>query len=461
MKKIISLLAACGLILTSGCSDNDDVVSTPIATPETTVGNATYNTLTFSWDPIEKATQYAYEFLETETGRLIEQDVIAGTTVTFTGLEPSTSYTLKVKAFGAVYSENGTSAEKVMEARTSDIIQLATPQLTVTENDGVFVISWNEIEGNESYRYRIVDEEGELVTSGAQTSTSVTCKGYDTGTYTVSVTATTKAEGYRNSEAAKIEFTVLKVEQWRVEGTYTCGADNTSWKATLVSYTDGSYSIKAFYGVEGYNLDFYMDYTDPEDTFYLSDSYEVDSDWYVHVPTGKSSPSELLAYPWWNASTFEGDESSGEMWLCYMTDDWTYDSFIWESSVDKFVGAYAAAYDGDEYLTDDDWVTISGPKNVQITKINSTTLLISPFMIAGEAIEVTYDEGSKSLVAQPQPFYEYYTLGGPDGEASPFHGTVSMDDATGDITITFDDFNAWYGTWSYLWDPVVTLTKKK
>ncbi len=446
-------------MLTCGCSDND-VVSTPIATPETTVGNSTYNSLSFSWDPIAGATQYAYEFTETESGLLIEQDVIAGTSVSFTGLQPSTSYTLKVKAFGAVYSENGTSAEKVMEARTSDIIQLATPQLTVTENDGAFIISWNEIEGTESYRYRVVDEEGELMTSGAQSTTSFTCKGYNTGTYKVSVTATTKADGYRNSETAEIEFTVLKVEQWRVEGTYTCGVDNSSWKATMISYTDGTYSIKAFYGVEGYDLDFYMDYTDPEDTFYLSDSYEVDSDWYVHVPTGKSDPATLLAYPWWNASTFEGNESAGEMWLCYMTDDWTYDSFIWESSVDKFVGTYTASYDGDEYLTGDDWTTLAGPASVEITKIDATTLLISPFIFDDESIEVTYDESTKSLVAQPQTFWEYYTLAGEDESSAPFYGSVEIDSTTGEITITFEGFNAWYGTWSYLWDPVVTLKKK-
>lgn len=464
MNKILSLIAVCGLALTTWSCSDDDVVATPIATPETNVGNATYNTLTFNWEPVKGATQYAYEFSKTGETELIAADVVTGTRLTFTDLEPSTSYTLKVKAFGAVYSENGTSAEKVMEASTSDIIQLATPQLTITEEKGAYVVSWDAIEETSSYRYRVVDEEGELMTSGTQTATTLTLKGYDTGTYTVSVTATTKTPGYKNSETAQIQFSITRVERWRVDGTYTCGLDNQTWNATMVSYTDGTYSIKAFYGVEGYDFEFYMDYTDPDQVFYMSDSYEVDSDWMVHVPTGKSTPSEILVYPWWNYSEMTGDENGGEVDICCYTADWTgyFDTFVWDSPDTKLVGSYTATLEGWEAFTDEnsDWVEMNWTyDDIEITKNDDGTLSIAPFVYDGETLVVTPDMENGVVIAQPQTFWTWYTVSANDSATEPFEGKIT-EGADGSITIVFTDFNVHYDEWIYFWEPVYTLTKK-
>lgn len=92
---IFLLSALCAL---TSCKD-DEKVLTPLPAPEAGLYQATVSSLTFYWDKVANATQYAYELLDPE-GDKVTGGVTEGTVAVLTGLKDNTDYKFTVWAYG-------------------------------------------------------------------------------------------------------------------------------------------------------------------------------------------------------------------------------------------------------------------------------------------------------------------------------------------------------------------------
>ena len=120
IKLLYCVLALSAAFSLTSCSD-DDVVTTPLDSPTATETGQTVSSLEFSWKEVSGATQYAYELYNTNDD-LVYGDVTTANAIKFTGLTPSTNYTLKVWAYGAIGSDKSTSPTYVLSARTADVV---------------------------------------------------------------------------------------------------------------------------------------------------------------------------------------------------------------------------------------------------------------------------------------------------------------------------------------------------
>ena len=105
--KQLAFIAGCCLVGLFTACDDDELVTTPLDAPAISVGAATVSTLTFSWDKVANVSQYAYE-LKDPQGEFVKGDVTTANSASFTGLQPNTTYTLDVWAYGAMNSAYGT-----------------------------------------------------------------------------------------------------------------------------------------------------------------------------------------------------------------------------------------------------------------------------------------------------------------------------------------------------------------
>ena len=83
--RLYTLLALLGAMSFCTSCDDDEVVKTPLGTTSISSANATVSSLTFSWEAVSGATQYAYELRDPDEA-LVKGDVTTGLTATFTGL---------------------------------------------------------------------------------------------------------------------------------------------------------------------------------------------------------------------------------------------------------------------------------------------------------------------------------------------------------------------------------------
>lgn len=259
MKRIFNIaVALLCLAVLGGCSD--DNMPTPIAKPEAQVTNAKYNSLTFEWQKVKDALQYSYT-LTSPDGIVIEKNVTQSTAVTISGLQPSTTYTLGIRALSQVYSDLDNSETTELTATTAALAPVAKPELTVTKKDGGYVISWSKVANATSYTYRVTDASGKEAASGSVKTTKFTLTDLADGDYTAYVAANSTKGGYCDSEEASISFTVTTdvPEPDNVEGTWEISFtgwecvtdDNGDWteinqtgSVTITKTGDNTYSLK-------------------------------------------------------------------------------------------------------------------------------------------------------------------------------------------------------------------------
>lgn len=460
LHKFIGMLGA-ALIITSmtGCSDNDSV--TPLDKSEMTVADATYSSLTFRWGKVDGARQYSYQFAKAGSDDILETGLTKDTHVSFTGLDHDTEYTLTVLAYAAVNSDNTTSEPIVLSARTTDLTTIATPEPAWSREANTVIVQWQAVDGARDYAYTLTDADGNEINSGSTYDTTVNFTQLATGQYTLTLVAQTTQEGFRNSSPAQlsIDFTREREELWRTAGKYTSALLNATWDATLVAYDDNSYTLLAWYGTDGYNLEFSVDQTDANDMFRLGSEYTYDSttDTYS-VPTGLSSPAVVSIQSSGNRCAMEGNAGKGSVVLAVSSGSTSgTDRFAWGVSIDDFIGewnlsagmldAYDSSYD--EYYT--------STVNVSLGSAPNTLVIPLPnyygYVLGSSTIVVDLD--SMTFTMQPFSFgNDTWILSGADSSTTPITGTISAN------KIEFSGFQAWNSGWDYLSsDSYITYTR--
>lgn len=126
------------------------------------------------------------------------------------------------------------------------------------------------------------------------------------------------------------------------------------------------------------------------------------------------------------------------------------------SSVDDFVGIYTPEASGWEAISDyTTWTALSSSHEVEISKNADGTITISNLLGWNSTLVGTVDFDEQSISCAPTTLATWFTLAGADDATA--YVVAQFDD---DGIITFDNFQAWYGSTSYLYDGAeVKLTK--
>ena len=435
----------------TGCSQDDpfefdDKGKESIDTPSLVQSTMTVSQLTFEWNEVEGAVQYAYELRDPQE-ELVSGNVTTSTTATFTGLKDNTIYTLNVWALTALNSEKKGAPVASLKAKTDEIIQLSAPQLASGKGNGGVLISWTAIEHAASYSYVVYDDQGKKKKEGSVTESQVLLGGLAIGTYTIEVTAVSDQEAYSNSEVATLTFNRERLELWRRTGTYE-SASNGKFTADIVSYDDGSYAIEAPYGEAGYAINFSVDPESSEITIQNGDY----ADGYVSFNV--SSNYWLYSYTAGGYSSFSGDRSSGEVWFftfCYDNNNTMqgsgsggYDAFYWEQMSAETWSA-SGSFVMENY-PDQPWeATIYANGN------NSYT--IKDWYSEGFDLNFTVDsEGKVTLITDESDDYYWYLPGSDEYcyiyKAGLGYDAVFTGDMSGGSIKLYDYYDGWI---TYTW----------
>lgn len=401
----IFLLSA--LCVLSSCKD-DDTVLTPLPAPEAGLYQATVSSLTFYWDKVANATQYAYELLNPE-GDKVTGGVTEGTVAVLTGLKDNTDYKFTVWAYGPFEGDYSKSPVAEISGTTPAIVQLATPKLTVLVNGGA-VATWDEVP-NATHYVLTISINGGKESSWDITGTEIMIGNLSTGTYTVTLKAVSDDEAFSDSEPATATFVIEKKEAWRVDGTFDDGAGN-NWPVTMIAWDNGW--IQLYTATSG-------------------------SDYY---------------------SQFNGDKSKGGSVWFYSYKTEKFAEFTWGGSgsslVDGIVGAYSQNSTGSEIFDGENWVSFTSSNDVTIAKIDENTVSVTGLMYEDSYLKATVDPEAGTLTFEPQSWLEYYVFCAYDKPETPVVATIA------DNVITMNGWTAYYtsSSYSYVYDASSTLTKK-
>ena len=453
---ITAICVAASALVFSSCKE-DEVNTVPISSPSASLYTSTVSSLTFVWDKVANATQYGYELYDPD-GNAVDGGVTSGTTATFSGLNDNTTYTLKVWAYAAYGSKSyDQSATVEIKGTTPKIVPLPAPEVTISTENGV-EISWDAVEYAASYEYYYNLPDEDAVT-GATEATSLKLAMLTPGTYEFGIKTISGDEAFNDSEYAKSSFTVVKEKRWESEGVFAPLDDDTdnTWRAVIEGWSDGSYVIRNWYNVEGYDFEF---------TVNTDETITVTNASGGAVASGLSGDSyDIYIYTsFYNSeyfSNFTGTKDSGSLWF-YNYNTEGYSSFTWPApaepaTIDDLVGTWTQLTTGTDYTgyySGDCTVT----NDVTITKTGDTTVSLSGLFTTDDyPLTATFDEENQTLTFEPQSWLEYYTFSVYGDTTASVVASVTKKS----ITITNWSARAEYdGVWyDYVYNMNTVLTK--
>lgn len=452
MGRLAGIFLLSALCVLSSCKD-DDTVLTPLPAPEAGLYQATVSSLTFYWDKVANATQYAYEFFSLE-GDKVTGGVTEGTVAVLTGLKDNTDYKFTVWAYGPFEGDYSKSPVAEISGRTPAIVQLATPKLTVLVNGGA-VATWDEVP-NATHYVLTISINGGKESSWDITGTEMMIGNLSTGTYTVTLKAVSDDEAFSDSEPATATFEIEKKEAWRVDGTFDDGAGN-QWPVTMIVWNNGTYTLKDWYNVEGYDLEFSVN---DDTTINILNCYEpyLPNIW---VEAGfEEDNGWIQLYTASGYSSFAGSKSEGgSVWFySYKTEG--YPEFTWTgdggSLIDDLVGTYSQNSTGSQIFDGSNWVDFTSTNDVVIEKIDDNTVSVTGLLYEDNTLKASVDAEAKTLTFEPQTWLDWYVFCVYDSPTTSVVATIA------DGVITMSNWTAYYtdNSYSYVYGANTTLTKK-
>ncbi len=452
LSRLAGIFLLSALCVLSSCKD-DDTVLTPLPAPEAGLYQATVSSLTFYWDKVANATQYAYELFSPE-GDKVTGGVTEGTVAVLTGLKDNTDYKFTVWAYGPFEGDYSKSPVAEISGTTPAIVQLATPKLTVLVNGGA-VATWDEVP-NATHYVLTISIDGGKESSWDITGTEMMIGNLSTGTYTVTLKAVSDDEAFSDSEPATATFEIEKKEAWRVDGTFDDGAGN-KWPVTMIVWNNGTYTLKDWYNVEGYDLEFsvnddtsinILNYYEPYlPNIWVEAGIEEDNGWVqLHTADGYSC--------------FAGSKSGGGSVWFYSYKTKGYPEFTWTgdggSLIDDLVGTYSQSSTGSQIFDGANWVDFNSTNDVVIEKIDNNTVSVTGLMYEDSSLKATFDPKALTLTFEPQTWLDWYVFCVYDSPTTPVVATISP------AGITMSDWTAYYTDYSYnyVYGARTTLTMK-
>ncbi len=244
-----------------------------------------------------------------------------------------------------------------------------------------------------------------------------------------------------------------KTESWKVKGTFEDGGGKI-WTDELVAWSDGSYTIRDWYNIKGYDFNFVIN---EDGTIGVTNSTSDDA----AAPKVESGNGEISLYTGmyegYAYSGFDGNKDAGQIWFSsYATNgDCVFSWPVHTVTIDEIVGTYAQ--DNSYYFYDNDWALYSSTNDVTITKVDDKTVSIDGFVYSadygGLKLSATLDSETGALIIAPQQLTEWYTLAGDTA-------TSSVLAKWNNGTLTFSSWCLWSDGYYYAYDYSTTLTKK-
>lgn len=254
-----------------------------------------------------------------------------------------------------------------------------------------------------------------------------------------------------------------------MHGTYHSAVTGEDYNETLIAYDDNTYILQPWYGVTGYDLEFKADPANhgSVDEIMNAEGYYDNGYWantglagdyygmYIWPGYDKNYPDEC--------SYIEGGRTGGELRLYVYAAgvagaSWSVDTFIWGKSsvtIDDFVGEYSYVTSGQEFVTDyTNWYDFDYTGNYTVTKSGDDSLVFDGFYWTDYPLVGKVDMENLTITFQPQEA-GYYIFASSEGENVPMVATIDMQN----LTVTFDDWNMWYGGYTYFYKTKTVFTK--
>jgi hypothetical protein len=398
------LMGVMGASLLTACSDDDDPVSEPVTlvTPvKSGDAVATENSLTFSWQSVANAGSYSY-VLKDASGATIKSGTTTSTSINFSGLEANSTYTLEVTAISSDTSAYKDSNTLTLTGTTSapQPVALATPKVSA-QVAARTVVTWDAVDNAESYTYSYALSSGTVEGSTTDTSLTIDFLPVDTDV-TISVVATNASDELSlDSEAGTYVAKRTRSVVESVEGINAYSPSSST--RTLISYSDGSYVIPAWYGVEGYDFEFMLN----EDGSILPNAW-YESGWYW-LATGVDENGSWF-YVDEGYGALEGDFTYGDIWFwdnaanAYYYYAWHHYNGTWTKPDGSVVETYVQDNYDDSY-TIKNWYGNEGYDFTFTLDENNGLVPSSEYYCSGDWYWVQYgdDENDGSWI---------YTTGG-------------------------------------------------
>lgn len=480
----------------------------PLAAPTQVVATPDGSTIQVEWAAVENATAYEYYYSDgtTELGR----KTVKTPKATLYGV-PNGQFTFYVKATSstvyeatqeAVYADSEYATTEFVRSRTEawrvdGIYQSGTdsynyPATLVAYDDNSYVIKkWQGVDG---YDLEIaVGNDGSVtIANGKQDDTSGTkntgvATGWDYEGYEtiyITITGTKKPTFTGDQKRGEIGLYCSydldyfyydtfwwgeKAIAWSVDGTFKQGDTSEEWSATLTAYTDGTYALKNWFNVEGYDFYFTPNADGSLNSVQrMTYTWTENGKWYG-VPTGTTDEDgyNVAYYVGTTGFNFSGDENGGSMTMrdYYATES---DTFTWNASanvnptIDDLVGTYSAHHTGQDYAIidydSDDWTAFDLTSDVEITKVDDTHIsILDPlweyYTLIGEVdmenMTITF---SPAEIGDSGYMFCYY-----DAPDTAVVATIEKD-----LTIKMSKWTYYYADYeySYVYKAATEMTKK-
>ena len=225
----------------------------------------------------------------------------------------------------------------------------------------------------------------------------------------------------------------------------------------MIAWDNGTYTLKDWYNVEGYDLEFsvnddtsisILNYYEPYlPNIWVEAGIEEDNGW-IQLYTATSGSDYY--------SQFNGD---GSVWFySYKTEG--YPEFTWTgdggSLIDDLVGTYSQNSTGSQIFDGSNWVDFTSTNDVVIEKIDDNTVSVTGLLYEGNTLKASVDAEAKTLTFEPQTWLDWYVFCVYDSPTTSVVATIA------DGVVTMSNWTAYYtdNSYSYVYGANTTLTKK-